>query len=53
MKVSASTVAPARPATTLGGVGTSAIRPDAVPKTKGQFAYSSDLWAEGMLWARR
>jgi xanthine dehydrogenase D subunit len=32
------------------GIGTSATRPDAAPKVKGQFAYSSDLWAEGMLW---
>jgi xanthine dehydrogenase D subunit len=23
---------------------------DGVPKVKGQFAYSSDLWADGMLW---
>jgi len=33
-----------------GGVGTSARRPDGIPKVKGEFAYSSDLWAEGMLW---
>jgi xanthine dehydrogenase D subunit len=33
-----------------GGVGASARRQDAVPKVKGEFAYSSDLWAEGMLW---
>jgi len=33
-----------------GGVGTSAQRPDAVPKVLGRFAFSSDLWAEGMLW---
>jgi len=33
-----------------GGVGSSARRQDAVPKVKGEFAYSSDLWAEGMLW---
>ena len=32
------------------GVGTSARRIDAVPKVKGQYAYGSDLWAEGMLW---
>jgi xanthine dehydrogenase D subunit len=32
-----------------GGVGTSARRPDGIPKVKGEFAYSSDLWAEGML----
>jgi xanthine dehydrogenase D subunit len=33
-----------------GGIGTSARRPDGTPKVKGEFAYSSDLWAEGMLW---
>jgi xanthine dehydrogenase D subunit len=33
-----------------GGIGTSARRPDGIPKVQGQFAYSSDLWAEGMLW---
>jgi len=33
-----------------GGVGESARRQDAVPKVKGEFAFSSDLWAEGMLW---
>lgn len=32
-----------------GGIGTSARRPDGVPKVKGEFAYSSDLWADGML----
>jgi xanthine dehydrogenase D subunit len=33
-----------------GVVGESPPRPDGVPKVKGEFAYSSDLWAEGMLW---
>ena len=33
-----------------GGVGVSTRRPDGTPKVKGEFAYSSDLWAEGMLW---
>jgi xanthine dehydrogenase D subunit len=32
-------------------IGTSAPRPDGVAKVKGEFAFSSDLWAEGMLWA--
>ncbi|HSM01783.1 MAG TPA: molybdopterin cofactor-binding domain-containing protein, partial [Acidimicrobiia bacterium] len=32
------------------GIGSNAIRPDAPPKLKGEFAYSSDLHAEGMLW---
>lgn len=35
---------------TRGGIGESVTRPDGVPKVKGEFAYSSDLWAEGMLW---
>ncbi|MPZ69195.1 MAG: xanthine dehydrogenase subunit D [Actinobacteria bacterium] len=33
-----------------GGVGENAARPDGIPKVTGEFAYSSDLWAEGMLW---
>ncbi len=32
-----------------GGVGESAARPDGVPKVRGEFAYASDLRAEGML----
>jgi xanthine dehydrogenase D subunit len=34
------------------GIGTSALRPDGIPKVQGRFAFSSDLWAEGMLWGR-
>ena len=34
----------------LGRIGESAKRADAVPKTTGEFAYSSDLYATGMLW---
>jgi xanthine dehydrogenase D subunit len=41
-------LAPTAPVT--GGVGESARRPDGTLKVKGEFAYSSDLWAEGMLW---
>ena len=37
----------ARPA---DGVGASPGRPDGMPKVMGQFAYASDLWADGMLW---
>jgi xanthine dehydrogenase D subunit len=33
-----------------GRVGDSIARPDGIPKVQGRFAYSSDLWAEGMLW---
>jgi xanthine dehydrogenase D subunit len=32
------------------GVGASPGRPDGRLKVKGEFAFSSDLWAEGMLW---
>ncbi|MFI6497397.1 xanthine dehydrogenase family protein molybdopterin-binding subunit [Nonomuraea typhae] len=33
-----------------GGVGESTLRPDGTLKVRGEFAYSSDLWADGMLW---
>ena len=33
-------------------LGTSPIRPDGIPKVQGRFAFSSDLWAEGMVWGR-
>jgi xanthine dehydrogenase D subunit len=33
-----------------GGVGTSPIRPDGIPKVKGEFVFSGDLHEEGMLW---
>ncbi|HEU4399623.1 MAG TPA: xanthine dehydrogenase subunit D [Actinomycetota bacterium] len=32
------------------GLGESVLRPDAPAKVKGQFAFSSDLWMEGMVW---
>ncbi len=32
------------------GVGQSAVRPDGVLKVRGEFAYSSDMWADDMLW---
>ncbi|UED87121.1 xanthine dehydrogenase subunit D [Streptomyces profundus] len=35
---------------TEGGVGTSPQRPDGVLKVTGEFAYSSDLWHQDMLW---
>ncbi len=35
----------------LLGVGESVPRPDGVPKVMGNFAYASDLYADGMLWA--
>src|SRR5919201_2885617 len=34
----------------LGRVGESVRRVDAIPKVAGEFAYSSDLFAAGMLW---
>ena len=33
-----------------GGVGDSPRRPDGTLKVKGEFAYSSDLWMDDMLW---
>ena len=33
-----------------GGVGESVTRPDGIPKTRGDFAFSSDLYADGMVW---
>ncbi|MEU0055465.1 molybdopterin cofactor-binding domain-containing protein [Streptomyces sp. NPDC006334] len=35
-----------------GGVGESTLRPDGVLKVTGEFAYSSDLWHEDMLWGQ-
>ncbi|MGD0604248.1 MAG: xanthine dehydrogenase subunit D [Streptosporangiaceae bacterium] len=35
---------------TAGQVGDSPVRPDGRQKVTGEFAYSSDLWLDGMLW---
>ncbi|MGH9233784.1 MAG: xanthine dehydrogenase subunit D [Acidimicrobiales bacterium] len=35
-----------------GRVGDSPVRPDGAPKVQGSFAFSSDLYADGMLWGR-
>jgi xanthine dehydrogenase D subunit len=35
-----------------GRVGDSPVRPDGTPKVQGRFAFSSDLYADGMLWGR-
>ncbi|MFJ2958375.1 xanthine dehydrogenase family protein molybdopterin-binding subunit [Streptomyces sp. NPDC087270] len=35
---------------TKGGIGESTLRPDGILKVTGEFAYSSDLWHEDMLW---
>ena len=32
------------------GIGESVGRPDGTLKVRGEFAYSSDMWADGMLW---
>src|ERR1700733_5288896 len=37
-------------AAVAGGVGDSPARPDGRQKVTGEFAYSSDLWLDGMLW---
>ncbi len=37
--------------TVTQGVGRSVPRPDGVPKVIGNFAYASDLYADGMMWA--
>ena len=34
------------------GLGESVLRPDGAAKTQGRFAFTSDLWAEGLLWGR-
>jgi len=41
---------PARDVTRTGQIGDSPARADGVPKVRGEFAYSSDLRREGMLW---
>ncbi len=33
-----------------GGVGADLRRPDGTLKVTGRFAFSSDLWAEAMIW---
>jgi CO/xanthine dehydrogenase Mo-binding subunit len=36
--------------TIAGGIGTSPARPDGIGKVTGEFAYSSDMWLDDMLW---
>ncbi|HEV2783731.1 MAG TPA: xanthine dehydrogenase subunit D [Actinophytocola sp.] len=36
--------------TVTGRIGDSPVRPDGALKVRGEFAYSSDLWADEMLW---
>ena len=45
-------VAPATGQSRAPRVGESAPRPDGSVKVKGQFAFGSDLWSEGMLWGK-
>ena len=42
--------APVAPRGLRGQVGDSPARPDGRQKVTGEFAYSSDLWLDGMLW---
>ncbi|MGH9296712.1 MAG: xanthine dehydrogenase subunit D, partial [Acidimicrobiales bacterium] len=44
------TTAPVRPPS--ASIGTSRARPDGGAKVRGEFAFSSDLWAEGALWGK-
>jgi xanthine dehydrogenase D subunit len=37
---------------TGGRIGESAMRPDGIPKVRGEFAFTGDMWADGMLWGR-
>jgi xanthine dehydrogenase D subunit len=36
--------------TVIGGVGASPQRPDGILKVRGEFAFSSDLWHDEMIW---
>ncbi len=38
------------PVSRPGRVGENTTRVDGVPKVRGEFEYSSDMWADGMLW---
>ncbi|MDE3203111.1 MAG: xanthine dehydrogenase subunit D [Acidobacteriota bacterium] len=51
MTDSATRLAPVAPPVPVSdGVGASAARPDGGPKVRGEFAFTNDMWAEGMLW---
>jgi CO/xanthine dehydrogenase Mo-binding subunit len=43
-------LAPPRRREAAGGIGSSPQRADGIPKVRGEFEYSSDMGAEGMLW---
>lgn len=44
------TTAPRTARQVTGGVGTSPLRPDGIPKLDGSFEYAQDMEVEGMLW---
>jgi xanthine dehydrogenase D subunit len=48
--MSTDTTTGTRTPTRHGTLGTNASRPDGGPKVTGRFAFSSDMWAEHMLW---
>jgi xanthine dehydrogenase D subunit len=48
--MSTDTTTGTRTPTRHGTLGTNASRPDGGPKVSGRFAFSSDMWAEHMLW---
>jgi xanthine dehydrogenase D subunit len=50
MSTTTGTSTGARTPTRHGTLGTNASRPDGGPKVSGRFAFSSDMWAEHMLW---
>ncbi len=50
MSAPTTTRRPADTGTAPGGVGASPLRPDGIPKVTGDFAYSSDMWLDHMLW---
>ena len=41
---------PASPISRPGKVGENTARADGIPKVRGEFEYSSDLWMDGMLY---
>ncbi len=47
---STSSTTPVGTTSVAGGVGDSPLRPDGTLKVLGEFAYSSDLWMDDMLW---
>ena len=50
MTATRTTPLPTGTQTESGRIGDSPLRPDGTPKVTGEFAYSSDLWMDRMLW---